>query len=295
MSHSHAHHHGLSWAFALTLGFAGVEAVAGWWSGSLALLGDAGHMVTDAFSLGLAAVAAWLARRPPSERHSYGYVRAEALAALFNAAFMLLVVVAIALEAWERFNTPRPVMGDVVVVVALVGLVINLVVLWRLHGGVGNLNVRGAVLHVVGDLLGSVAALVSGAVILFTGWTLIDPLLSLFICLLLLHASVRLFFEALHELMSGVPRHLDLTAVRAVLADAAGVRSVHDLHVWSLSSGRIALSAHVVVEDLQPWPEVLEDIACRLKTHFGIDHITLQPELDGKAPLPCDLACSGNL
>lgn len=281
--HDHHHHHPadagrrLIWALLLTLAFALVEVAAGFSSGSLALLGDAGHMVTDSASLGLAAFAVWLARRPPSPRHTYGLGRVETLAALFNVLFMVLVVVAISVAAIHRFLEPAKINGEVVTLVAVVGLLINVGVAWLLVHGEQTMNTRGALLHVLGDLLGSVAALVAGAVIVFTGWTPIDPLLSLLICLLVLGSSMRLLREVLRALLEGVPAHLSVERIGLALAALADVKSVHDLHVWTLSSKRIALSAHLVVSDFSAWPEVLAAAKQVLLQH-GIAHVTLQPE-----------------
>jgi cobalt-zinc-cadmium efflux system protein len=280
--HAHEHHATtggmLLWALALTLGFAVIEALAGWWSGSLALLSDAGHMVTDSASLGLAALAAWLARKPPSARHSYGLGRAEIVAALLNAVFMLAVIATITVVAIQRLRNPQPVVGESVTVVALVGLVINIVVAWLLARGEKTMNTRGALLHVLGDLLGSIAALLSGIVIWSTGWLPIDPLLSLVICVLILVSSLRLLREALHALMEGVPFDLSLNDIGAAMAGITGVRSVHDLHIWTLSSNRTALSAHLVIDDLGQWDRVLHDVAHMLDERFHIEHVTLQPE-----------------
>ncbi len=280
--HGHTHNtaSALGWALALTLIFAAVEAVAGWWSGSLALLGDAGHMLTDSMSLGLAAAAAVVARRSPSALHSYGFGRAEILAALVNALAMIAVVVWISVEAVQRLHSPGPVKGGVVLLVASLGLLVNLGAAWLLSGGRHDLNVRAALLHVIGDLLGSVAALVSGAVILLTGWTTIDPLLSLLIVALILVSAVRVLREALHALMEGVPLHLDLERIGRTASGVDGVVSVHDLHVWSLSSSRVALSAHVVVRDLADWPATLARLRHHLSDEFAIDHVTLQPEVN---------------
>jgi cobalt-zinc-cadmium efflux system protein len=289
-THVHNHHHDhrdsghagsarrLVLALLLTLGFALIEATGGFWSGSLALLGDAGHMFFDAAALGIAMLAAWIARRPPSARHSYGLVRAEVVAALFNSLLMLAVVVSIVVEAIERLQTPRPVTGMAVMVIAALGLLVNLFVLAVLSRGTHDLNTRGAVLHVLGDLLGSVAALIAGAVIFFTGWLPIDPLLSLLICVLILYSTLRLLRESVHVLMEGVPRHLDLEEIGRSLAAVPGAVSVHDLHIWAPDAGRPVLSAHVVVDDLDDWMGLLERMATLLETRYGIDHVTLQPE-----------------
>ncbi|MDZ7753418.1 MAG: cation diffusion facilitator family transporter [Gammaproteobacteria bacterium] len=288
--HDHDHHHHsvegshrrLLAVLVLTLGFAAVEAVAGWWTGSLALLGDAGHMVTDSLALGVAAAASLLALRGPSRRHSYGLGRVEVLAALGNALLMIGLVALISAEAVQRLGDPQPVHGAGVMVVAFVGLLVNLAAAWLLMGGRDNLNVRAALLHVMGDLLGSVAALVSGAVILATGWTTIDPLLSLLIVVLILASAVRVLLDALHALMEGVPPHLNMEEIGYAMAEEPGVVSVHDLHIWSISSTRVALSAHVVVGSLAGWRELLERLRAHLDHDFGIDHVTLQPEEDGQ-------------
>ncbi len=276
--HPHGVHRKLFWALTLTLCFAAVEAVAGWWSGSLALLGDAGHMLTDASALGLAAFASLLALRRPSRRHTYGLGRAEILAALFNALLMIGLVALISAEAIHRFNNPTPVMGGAVMGVAFIGLLINLIAAWLLSHDHHNLNVRAALLHVLGDLMGSVAALISGAVISLTGWMTIDPLLSLLIVLLILVSALRVLREALHTLMEGVPAHLDLHKIGLAMASLEGVVSVHDLHIWSLSASSCALSAHIVIRDLSAWPGILKQSHELLLKEFGIDHVTLQPE-----------------
>jgi cobalt-zinc-cadmium efflux system protein len=280
----HAHHHGsasrraLLLALGLTLGYSGVEALAGWWSGSLALLGDAAHMLTDSLALGLAAGAALMATRPPSLRHSYGYGRLETLAALVNALIMIALVAAICAEAVDRILSPRPVVGEAVAGVAIAGLVVNLIAAWLLSSGKENLNVRAALLHVMGDLLGSVAALVSGIVIVWTGWTTVDPILSLIIAVLILFSSLGILREALHALMEGVPTHLDLDEIGHALAQIEGIRGVHDLHIWSLSAERTALSAHLLIGEIGTWPDVLRLANQLLQERFAIVHSTLQPE-----------------
>lgn len=286
MGHGHSHAAdaptsgaSLRWALALTLGFALVEAIAGWRAGSLALIGDAGHMVSDAAALGLAAFAQWLARRPPSVRHSYGLARAEIVAAFINGIVMLLVVAGIAFEALARLRAPVPVAGGAVALVAVLGLAINLVVLAMLRHGHSDLNTRGAMLHVLGDALGSVAALVAGVTIYFTGWSPIDAAASLAICALILYSTVQLLREALHVLMEGVPVSIDLAAVGQGMAGVAGTQSVHDLHIWTLASGKLALSAHIVVADLNRWGALLAAQRQLLHERYDIDHVTLQPEL----------------
>lgn len=286
--HHHAHPHhperrgapALRWAAVLTLGFAAVEAVGGWWTGSLALISDAGHMLTDGAALGLAALAAWAARRPPSARHSYGLGRAEVFAALVNAVAMLVIALAIGYEALARWQSPPPIKGGAVALIALAGLVINLAILRRLTPHSHDLNTRAAMLHVVGDALGSAAALAAGLVIAATGWLPIDAIASLAICLLIAISALRITRESVHALMEGVPHGVSVDAIGLEMARVDGVVSVHDLHVWTLSGSRSALSAHVVVSSMRDWDVTLRALQGRLHEKFGIDHVTLQPESD---------------
>ena len=282
IQHHVGHDHGgdpLFKALFFTLGFAVVEAVAGVMSGSLALFSDAGHMLTDSMALGLASLAAWLARKPPSKRHTYGLVRLEILAALVNSLVMLGLIAYIVTEAIQRLYTPQPVMGGAVMVVAAIGLVVNIVVAWMLHHGGDNLNTRAAFLHVLGDMLGSVAALVAGGVIWYTGYTPIDPILSMVVALLILVSAWRLLWESIHVLLEAVPAHINVETVAHDMADIPGVQVVHDLHIWTLSSGQIALSAHMELASFDDWDRILRATRQRLDERHGIRHVTLQPEL----------------
>ena len=211
--------------------------------------------------------------------------RVEALAALANGLFMLVIVGGLVWHAVERLLEPRAVAGEAVILVALGGLVLNLAVAWLLTRGEGDLNTRGALLHVIGDLLGSVAALASGIVILYTGWMPIDPLLTMLICGLILYSTLSLLRQVVHTLLEGVPEGLSLPEIGHAMAGVDGVRSVHDLHIWSLDSRRSALSAHVVLADATRWPAVLEAERSLLRARFGIEHATLQPELPPAQPL----------
>jgi len=282
----HAHGHGAEsratrralWvALALTGGFAVVEAAGGWLAGSLALISDAGHMVTDAASFVVALIAAAVAARAPSRRASYGYARAEVLAAFVNALAMLALVAWIAVEAVRRLLAPAPVAGSTVIVVALTGLAVNLAVAWMLARGGAGINARGALLHVFGDLLGSVAALVAGLVVYRTGWTPIDPILSLVVALLILRSTLALLRESTGVLMEAVPARLSYDAVGRALAGLPGVTGVHDLHVWHMSAERVALSAHLVLTDGAAWPRALAAAQRMLARDFAIEHVTLQP------------------
>jgi cobalt-zinc-cadmium efflux system protein len=292
-AHLHAHHAGdakhvhitegrskraLAFSLALTLLFAAVEVVTGVISNSLALISDAGHMVTDAASLGLALLAQQIAKRPPSARYSFGFGRAEALAAFVNGLAMLLVVAWIVVEAAHRFTEPRPVEGATVFIVAAVGLVINLGVAWLLSRDQASINTRAALVHVMGDVLGSIAAIAAGAVIYLTGWMQIDPILSVLVSLLILKSTIALLRESYHSLMEGVPQAIDYLEVGADLAQVPGVLSVHDLHVWDMSPGQPALIGHLHIRSMREWPEVLALVKAMLLARHGIDHVTLQPE-----------------
>ena len=299
--HLHQHHYGdaktqhqrlqrsqrvFLWALLLTFGFAIVEAVAGWWANSLALISDAGHMSTDSAALGLAWLAQWIARRPPSVKHSFGFGRAEALTAFINGLIMLAVVAWVVIEAFSRLHSPHAVQGQAVTLVAAIGLIINVCVAWMLSRDTSSVNSRAALLHVWGDLLGSVAALIAGLVIQYTGWMPIDPILSLFVSLLILRSTLSVLREAYHFLMEGVPHHIDYEEVGVNLTEVAGVQSVHDLHVWDMTPGEPALIGHIVISELNQWPSVLANIRTMLRERYGIDHITLQPELQSMTEHP---------
>jgi cobalt-zinc-cadmium efflux system protein len=290
-SHSHSHSHeparpAFAAALAITFGYALVELAGGIWSGSLALTSDAGHMFSDALALALAAGAAWIARRPPGLKHSYGLARAEVIGASLNGLFMLLIIVVLVVEAVQRLLEPRPVMAVAVMTIAAIGLAVNGAVAFILSRGHHTLNVRGALVHVIGDLLSSIAALIAGAVIYVTGWLLIDPILSLVIAVLILTTTLKLLRDTLHVLMEGVPAAVDLAEIGSALAELRGVSEVHDLHVWSIGSDRMALSAHLEIEQLDVWPAILHDAQHLLRERFGVDHVTLQPELVPALRLP---------
>jgi cobalt-zinc-cadmium efflux system protein len=268
----------LAIAVVLTLAYALVEVLGGLWSGSLALLADAGHMATDSAALLFALAASVIARRPVSDRHSYGLARVEAIAAFINALAMLVVVGWIFFEAFDRITAPVPVKGLEVFGIAAVGLGVNLLVAWSLSRDRHNVNTRAALVHVLGDLLGSVAAIVAGLTIYFGGPTLVDPLLSMLVGGLILRSTAGVLRETTLVLMDSVPRNLDYVAIGQALARVPGVVSVHDLHVWSLVPGRCALSAHVLVDDVEQWPVVLHRVRRLLQQQFKIEHVTLQPE-----------------
>jgi len=281
--HAHSHSHSpLLLPFVLTLIFAFVESFGAWLTGSLALLGDAGHMFSDSAALGLAWLASWIAQRPSSARHNFGYLRAEVLVALFNAFAMLVVVVGIVMEAIQRLQQPHEIKVAEMMLIATLGLVINLFVAWYLHRDDGHkhsINQRAAFLHVLGDLLGSLAALLSGLVIYLTGWLAIDALLSLLIVALISVSAVRLLREALHVLMEGVPAHLHHQHILEALQQQECVHSVHALRVWAIAPEHVTLTAHIVVKDMQQWATLLPSLHQMLRQRFEIHDAVLQPEL----------------
>ena len=263
----------------LTVGTMVVEFVAGLWTGSLALLADAGHMLTDATALGLALIATWLAARPPTPAKTYGYYRAEILAALANALLLFGVAGSILVEAWHRARSPAEVLAAPMAAVAALGLGVNLFAAWLLHRGAHeSLTVRAAYLEVLSDALSSLAALVAAGVMIVTGWTGADPLASGLIVLLILPRTWRLLRQAVNVLLEGTPAHLSLAEIEEAITRVAGVRRVHDLHVWTLTSGREAMSAHVVVEDVRESERLLASLHAVLHATFGIDHTTIQLE-----------------
>ncbi len=280
----------IGWALVLVLGFAGVEALVGWLSNSLALLSDAVHMFTDGVALGLAWVAQRVARRRPSATHSFGFERAEPLAAFVNAVFYLVLLAAIGVEAVDRLITPPAIDAVMAFPVAVVGLAINAAMLWMLHGEREEINARAALLHVIGDFAGSLIAVVAIGTAWATGWTRADPLLSLLLCALMLATTLRVARDSVRTLMNAAPLTVDVEAVGGALQAIEGVHSVHDLHVWELGGGTGALAAHVRLERIELWPQVLAQARECLRTRFGIEHVTLQPEsADGGER--CDTDC----
>jgi cobalt-zinc-cadmium efflux system protein len=265
----------------LTVAFMLVEFAAGLWTGSLALVADAGHMLTDAGALALALFATWIAARPPTPAKTYGYYRAEILAALVNAVILLVVAGVVLYEAWRRILAPSPVLAAPMAVVAAAGLAVNVTGAWLLHRGAReSLNVRAAYLEVLSDALASLAVLVAAAIIIMTGLTIADPLASAAIALLIVPRTWRLLRQAVNVLLEGTPAHLELTEIEAAMTRVAGVRRVHDLHVWTLTSGREAMSAHVVVTDVRESERLLASLHAVLHARFGIDHTTIQLETE---------------
>jgi cobalt-zinc-cadmium efflux system protein len=268
------------------------EVIGGLWTGSLALLSDAAHVFLDAFALGMSYVAIRLAALPADDRHTYGFHRLQVLAALGNGATLLLIAFEILREAWERFRHPAPVLAGPMLVVAVIGLVVNLVValVLREHDH-HDLNVRSAFLHVLGDALASIGVIAAGIVIALTGWTMIDPLASVLIGAIILAGSGRVLRESVHILVEGMPEDLTATGVAEAMGHVAGVEEVHDLHVWTVSPGYVALSAHVILTDqsLSRSQSVMDRLKQTLTDQFGIEHTTIQFECANCGQ--CTVAC----
>jgi cobalt-zinc-cadmium efflux system protein len=285
MAHVHAHaapsanRRRLAAVLALTVVFVGVEVAAGFLTGSLALLADAGHMLTDVAGLALALAAMKVAERPPSPRRTYGYHRVEILAALANGLALLGVAVYILIEAVHRISHPRPVASLPVLLVAAFALVVNVAGALLLRGGSrSSLNVRGAYYEVVADALSSIGVIVGAAVIATTGWYQVDPLVALLIALFVLPRTYTLLREAVGVLLEGAPREVDMGALRTAMEDVPGVKKIHDLHVWTLTSGVHALSAHAIVSEDAAHGEVLAELRQRVSRGFRIEHVTVQIE-----------------
>lgn len=295
--HSHAHddhaqgradhRRRLSVTLALVATYLIAEVVGGLWAGSLALLADAGHMFSDMGALALSLFAIWLAQRPSSVERTFGYHRVEILAALANGVALVAVALLILREAVERLSAPREVLGAPMLIVAVGGLFINLAGLWMLHGGKdSSLNVRGAWLHVLSDTLGSVGVIAAAFLVWAFGWTRADPIASIAIALLVIFASWNLIRETVGVLMESAPGHIDVEEVRRALCETRGVLSIHDLHVWTITSGFVSLSCHIESSHQLPDHELLSTIQELLRERFGIDHVTIQIEpagFEGKA------------
>jgi len=308
MSHLHAHgpgdHHGhthggrvteasrgpessasvrrLRAALVVTAAFLLVEVIGGWLANSLALLADAGHMLTDVAALALSLFVAWFSRQPASPQKTYGYLRWEVLAAFLNGATLLLISVWIVWEALLRLRAPEPLESGLMLVVAIAGLAVNVIAARMLHSsGTASLNVRAAYLHVLSDLLGSVGTVAAAVIVRWTGWLAADPIASLLMALLILRGAWRLVRESVDVLLEATPSHISLGSVRAQLEAIPGVESVHDLHVWTVTSGLVAMSAHAIVREPDRHQHVLEHVHDAMRL-FGIEHITVQLERSEK-------------
>lgn len=294
--HDHHHHHGpanFDRAFVigivLNLGFVGLEGFYGWYAGSLALLADAGHNLSDVAGLVLAWVATLAARMAPDPRHTYGRQRASILAAFANAVVLLLAMGSLLWEAAHRLQTPTATDGMTVIVVAAIGVLVNgATAALFMRGSKDDMNIRGAYLHMAADAVVSLGVVAAGAVYLVTGWSWLDPVVSMVIALVIVAGTWGLFRQSLHLLFDGVPEHVDLPAVEAWLRAQSGVADVHDLHVWAMSTTGVALTAHLTLPAGYPGDDFLARLAHELHDRFGIEHSTLQTET-----VRCAQDCSG--
>lgn len=276
---------------ALTGGFLIVEFVGGLLSNSLALLSDAGHMLSDVTALTLALLALQQMRRPPDARRSYGYRRLEIVSALANGALLFAVAITVAIEGIKRLSDPPEVKGDLMLVIAAIGLLINLIGIGLLHkGSHSSLGVRGAFLHIVGDALGSIGAIVAAIIIRATGWMMVDSLVSFGIAALILLSAGHLIRESVHILMEGVPRHISLPEVEKSLLKVDGVAGVHDLHVWRIGSDFDTLTVHLVAVDMADWQKVRESARAMVSEKYRINHCTIEVEEAGAEADQCGAA-----
>jgi cobalt-zinc-cadmium efflux system protein len=286
--HDHKHDHSrtqgsnrrrLTVVLALTVTYMLTEAAGGFLTNSLALLSDAGHMLADVAALLLAMLALWFAARPITPRKTYGYYRLEILAALANGVALVVISLLISYEAFQRIRQPQQVQGFELTLIAAGGLVINAISAWLLHSASeDNLNMRAAFLHVVGDMLGSIGAIAAGVLIWQWGWTIADPIISVLMCLLIVFSSWQLIRESVNILLEGTPSHINIRALVEAMHGVEGVTDVHDLHVWTITSGKEALSAHVTIEPGASHPDTLEALQKQLRSMFNIGHLTLQLE-----------------
>lgn len=275
------HKKSLSIAFALTATFMIIEIIGGWWTGSLALLADAFHMMTDAGGLALALIAIRFAERPRTPQLTYGYARAEVLSALANAVVLLLLTIYILYEAYQRFFSPPEIIGGPMLAVAVAGLVVNLVNMRLLSAGASeSLNVKGAYFEVLADMLGSLGVIVAAVVVVLTGWTLVDPIIAAGIGLFIVPRTWSLLNQAVHILMEGTPPEIDLSLLEKSLVNIPGVVAVRDLHVWTVTSGADAMSCHLVVKDDAAERVVLEAAEAAMRSQFALTHTTIQLEAD---------------
>ncbi|MEX9252087.1 CDF family zinc transporter ZitB [Pseudenterobacter timonensis] len=299
MAHSHSHSHSnqdenarrLMLAFAVTATFMVIEVIGGLISGSLALLADAGHMLTDAAALLFALLAVQFARRPPNARHTFGWLRLTTLAAFVNAIALVVITILIVWEAIQRFRFPQPVAGTTMIVIAVAGLIANLLAFWILHRGSEekNLNVRAAALHVLGDLLGSVGAIVAAVVILTTGWTPVDPILSILVSCLVLRSAWKLLQESVNELLEGAPVSMDIPDLKRNLCRSLPeVRNVHHVHLWQVGEKPV-ITLHVQVIPPHDHDALLGRIQHFLEHHYAIAHATIQMEYQPCAGADCHL------
>ncbi len=294
MAHDHGHVHAedqnslrrVMIALVLTGSFMIVEVIGGILSGSLALLADAGHMLTDTMALALAATAFHVSKRPPNAKLTFGYQRFQILAAFVNGLSLLAIVGWILFEAAHRLYQPQPVLGSTMLVVAVAGLLVNLVCFMILHGGdQDNLNVQGAAMHVAGDLLGSVAAIVAAIIIVYTGWTLIDPILSVAVAALIARSGWSLVKRSAHILLEGAPEWLNVDSMQQqIVENVDGVCEIHHVHLWGITQQQLMITMHISLDcDVREQSAVLRNTKAFLQQEYGIGHATIEVDVDGCA------------
>lgn len=272
----------------LVVGYMAAEIIGGLLSGSLALLADAGHMFSDAAALSLSLFALWIAGRPATRPHTFGYYRAEILSALANGVALVVIAVFVIIEAVQRFRSPSPVMGKLMMGIAVGGLIINILGVWILHGRHSNsLNIQGAWMHMLADLLGSVITIAAGVLIWVFKWYWADPAGSLLLAGLVVYSAWKLLVRTVGVLMEATPSHLDIDEVRNALLEVEGVSEIHDLHVWTITSGLDLMSAHIVISSIDKLSEILRCLQTVSKERFDIQHSTFQLELEGH--VDCEL------
>ncbi|MGA7595216.1 MAG: cation diffusion facilitator family transporter [Gallionella sp.] len=285
-SHSNAANYGRAFAIGITLNvlFVLVEAFYGWQADSLALLSDAGHNLSDVLGLLAACGGFYLGRLRPNHKHTYGLGRATIMAALFNALILLIAIGGIAWEAIVRFSHPVPIQGGTVMLVAAIGVVINGITAWLfMSGNQNDLNLRGAFLHMAADALVSLGVVIAGAIYIWTGWTWLDPTISLVIAVVILLGTWGLLRQSLHLSLDGVPASVELDRVKSYLSSLPGIIEVHDLHVWAMSTSETALTVHLVISDGHPGDEFLNRVADELHDDFAIEHATIQIEMNNQS------------
>jgi cobalt-zinc-cadmium efflux system protein len=298
-THAHSDHainRRLLLSTALTLAFVLAEAAAGLWANSLALLADAGHNFADALALAISWYALWMAQRPANARKTFGYHRVGILAALVNAVSLVVIALAIAWEAGLRLRTPEPTAGGWMIGVAFLAALLNgAISLWLRHDAADDLNIRAAFIHMLGDFLASIGVVVAGIIVALTGSSLADPIVSLLIAALILWSSWDILIEAVDVLLEAVPKGLDMAEVEQALKGVTGVLDIHDLHIWTIASGIIACSCHILVaeQSIKSGQQVLRAVAVMLRQRFNVTHPTIQVEVEGCDPsdMYCAMKC----
>lgn len=267
----------------VTLTFAFVELIGGIWSGSLALIADFFHMITDSFSILIALVMAHISQRPATTDYTYGHGRSEVIGALINGLFMLGIIGFLIHEGIDRIMNPQEVKSIGIIIIASGGLLVNLFAMYMLKNS-HTLNSKAALLHVIGDFLGSLAALSAGIIIYFTGYTIFDPIISLIVSAILIYPTYNIIKQSIRVLMEGVPEHINYKEVGDSIKEIEGVMSLHDLHIWSMTAEHCSLSSHIQIVRIEDWPTILIKIQEMLSEKYLINHVTLQPEIKNKLP-----------